>query len=115
MPGGLVQLTGFGAQNVFLNGNPSMTYFTKMYKRHTNFAMEHFQLPPMNVTDTNLPIAGNKTFRFKVPRYADLLHDCYLCVDIPDIWSPLVNIQATNNIAKEFPFQFVKLQCTHLC
>ena len=68
MPGGLVQLTGFGAQNVFLNGNPSMTYFTKMYKRHTNFAMEHFQLPPMNATDTNLPIAGNKTFRFKVPR-----------------------------------------------
>jgi len=108
MPGGLVQLTGFGAQNVFLNGNPSMTYFTKMYKRHTNFAMEHFQLPPMNVTDTNLPIAGNKTFRFKVPRYADLLHDCYLCVDIPDIWSPLVNIQATNNIAKEFQFQWIR-------
>jgi hypothetical protein len=108
MPGGLVQLTGFGAQNVFLNGNPSMTYFTKMYKRHTNFAMEHFHLPPTNVTDTNLPIAGTKTFRFKVPRYADLLHDCYLCVDIPDIWSPLAVIDATNNIAKEFQFQWIR-------
>lgn len=108
MPGGLVQLTGFGAQNVFLNGNPSMTYFTKMYKRHTNFAMEHFHLPPTNVTDTNLPISGTKTFRFKVPRYADLLHDCYLCVDIPDIWSPLVNIHTINNIAKEFQFQWIR-------
>jgi hypothetical protein len=108
MPGGLVQLTGFGAQNVFLNGNPSMTYFTKMYKRHTNFAMEHFQLPPMNVTDTNLPIAGNKTFRFKVPRYADLLHDCYLCVDIPDIWSPLVEIDKITHLAKEFQFQWIR-------
>ena len=108
MPGGLVQLTGFGAQNVFLNGNPSMTYFTKMYKRHTNFAMEHFHLPPTNVTDTNLPIAGTKTFRFKVPRYADLLHDCYLCVDLPDIWSPLAVIDPTNNIAKEFQFQWIR-------
>jgi len=108
MPGGLVQLTGFGAQNVFLNGNPSMTYFTKMYKRHTNFAMEHFHLPPNSVTDTNLPIAGNKTFRFKVPRYADMLHDCYLCVDIPDIWSPLVEVDPTTHLAKEFQFQWIR-------
>jgi len=108
MPGGLVQLTGFGAQNVFLNGNPSMTYFTKMYKRHTNFAMEHFHLPPNSVTDTNLPIAGNKTFRFKVPRYADMLHDCYLCVNIPDIWSPLVEVDPTTHLAKEFQFQWIR-------
>lgn len=108
MPGGLVQLTGFGAQNVFLNGNPSMTYFTKMYKRHTNFAMEHFHLPPNSVTDTNLAIAGNKTFRFKVPRYADLLHDCYVCVDIPDIWSSLVEVDKTTHLAKEFQFQWIR-------
>jgi hypothetical protein len=108
MPGGLVQLTGFGAQNVFLNGNPSMTYFTKMYKRHTNFAMEHFHLPPNSATDTNLPVAGNKTFRFKVPRYADLLHDCYLCVDIPDIWSPLVEVDPVTHLAKEFQFQWIR-------
>jgi len=107
MPGGLMQLTGVGAQNVFVNGNPSMSYFSKMYKRSTNFAMEHFRLDVRNVTDTNLPQAGQKTFRFKVGRYADLLHDCYLCVDIPDIWSGLSLVDEFGN-AKPFLFQWVR-------
>lgn len=106
MPGGLVQLTGFGAQNVFVNGNPSMTYFNKMYKRTTNFAMEHFRLNIANITDTTLPAAGRKTFNFPVPRYADLLHDCYVCVQIPDIWSPLSGFDANTGLAYETAFQW---------
>ena len=103
MPGGLMQLTGFGAQNVFVNGNPSMSYFMKMYKRTTNFAMEHFRLDVRNVTDTTIPQAGLKTFKFKVPRYADLLHDCYVCVDLPDIWSP---ISIYNQFGEGIPYEF---------
>ena len=106
MGGGLVQLTGFGAQNVFVNGNPSMTYFNKMYKRTTNFAMEHFRLNIAHITDTTLPPAGNKTFTFPVPRYADLLHDCYVCVQIPDIWSPLSGFDQTTSLAYETAFQW---------
>jgi hypothetical protein len=106
MGGGLVQLTGFGAQNVFVNGNPSMTYFNKMYKRTTNFAMEHFRLNIAHVTDTTLPPAGTKTFTFPVPRYADLLHDCYVCVQIPDIWSPLSGFDQTTSLAYETAFQW---------
>jgi len=107
MPGGLMQLTAYGAQNVFVNGNPSMTYFTKLYKRTTNFAMEHFRIDPRGVTDTNMPNAGTKTFRFKVPNYADMLHDCYLCVNIPDIWSPLVRTDNLNG-AEPMEFQWVR-------
>lgn len=103
-----MQLTGIGAQNVFVNGNPSMSYFSKMYKRSTNFAMEHFRLDPRNITDTNMPIAGQKTFRFKVPRYADLLHDCYLCVDIPDIWSGLSIVDPITKESMPFLFQWVR-------
>uniref|UniRef100_A0A6C0B6D1 Major capsid protein N-terminal domain-containing protein n=1 Tax=viral metagenome TaxID=1070528 RepID=A0A6C0B6D1_9ZZZZ len=106
MPGGLIQLTGFGAQNVFVNGNPSMTYFIKMYKRTTNFAMEHFRLSIANITDTTLPAAGKKTFNFPVPRYADLLHDCYVCVQIPDIWSPLSGYDQNTSEAYETAFQW---------
>jgi hypothetical protein len=108
MGGGLVQLTGFGAQNVFVNGNPSMTYFNKMYKRSTNFAMEPFRLDITNITDTTLPAAGNKTFTFPVPRYADLVHDCYLCVQLPDIWSPLSGFNQTNLLAYETAFQWIR-------
>ena len=106
MGGGLVQLTGFGAQNVFVNGNPSMTYFNKMYKRTTNFAMEHFRLNIANVTDTTLPPSGTKTFTFPVPRYADLVHDCYICVQIPDVWSPLSGYDQTTSLAYETAFQW---------
>ena len=104
MPGGLMQLTAFGAQNVLINGNPSMSYFTKLYKRTTNFAMEHFRLEPRNMTDTGLPQAGARTFRFKIPNYADLLHDCYLCLSLPDIWSPM--IQPSSTSTQGFPYEF---------
>jgi hypothetical protein len=41
MPGGaLLQLVAYGAQDVFLTGKPTVTFFQSVYKRHTNFAME---------------------------------------------------------------------------
>jgi len=102
MPGGLIQLVGMGAQNQFVNGNPSMTYFSVMYKRFTNFAMEHFQLN-FRGTDLNLSPTLPKVLRCKVPRYADLLHDCYICVNLPDIYSPLsINTNGTSATAYEF-------------
>ena len=107
MPGGLMQLTAFGAQNVLINGNPSMSYFTKLYKRTTNFAMEHFRLDPRSMTDTGLSQAGTRTFRFKVPNYADLLHDCYLCLTLPDIWSPLVvPVVKSGEPSPAYPYEF---------
>lgn len=40
MGGGLMQLVAYGAQDVYLTGNPQITFFKIIYKRHTNFAME---------------------------------------------------------------------------
>jgi hypothetical protein len=44
MSGGLMQLVAKGAQDQLVNGNPSFTHFRSVYKRHTDFAMEHFNL-----------------------------------------------------------------------
>lgn len=109
MPGGLLQLVGVGAQNQFVNGNPSMTYFTTMYKRSTNFAMEHFRVDFRGV-DLNLTSTGTKTFRAKFPRYADMLHDCYLCVNLPDIYSPVSidNPGSPSSTATPYEFQWIK-------
>ena len=38
--GALMQLVAYGAQDVYLTGNPSITFFQAVYKKHTNFAME---------------------------------------------------------------------------
>ena len=40
MPGGLIQLTAYGKEDAYLTGNPNLSYFKKVFKRHTNFVME---------------------------------------------------------------------------
>ena len=43
MAGGLMQLVAYGAQDVYLTGNPQITFFKVMYRRHTNFATESIE------------------------------------------------------------------------
>ena len=38
-----MQLVAYGAQDIYLTGNPMITYFKVVYRRHTNFAMESIQ------------------------------------------------------------------------
>ncbi len=111
MPGGLIQLVGVGAQNELVNGNPSMTHFRAVYRRHTNFAMDQIRMP---FTSSNLefPTTGTRTISCRVDRYAQLLHDCYLVLTLPNIWSPLKFLSGslpptgydagTNSIGYEF-------------
>ena len=113
MTGGLMQLVGKGAQDQLVNGNPSFTHFRSVYKRHTDFAMEHFRLY-FKTTNINLPQAGTLTLRAKIERYAQLLHDCYLNVQLPDIFSPVVPVASPppsanpNSNALGYEFQWVK-------
>lgn len=91
MPGGLLQLVGVGAQNELVNGNPSMTHFRSVYRRHTNFAMEHVR---MTFTSSNLEFnpTTTKTISCRIDRYSQMIHDCYLSITLPDIWSPLAPV-----------------------
>ena len=43
MCGGLMQLVAYGAQDVYLSGNPQITFFKVVYRRHTNFSVEPIQ------------------------------------------------------------------------
>ena len=88
MPGGLLQLVGVGAQNELVNGNPSMTHFRAVYRRHTNFAMEHIRMA-FSSSNLELSTTGTRTISCRIDRYAQLLHDSYLIFTLPDIWSPL--------------------------
>lgn len=87
MPGGLMNLVSQGQQNIILNGNPSKTFWKATFKKYTNFGKQNFRLdfegsPQLNLT-------AESTFTFKVKRYADLLMDCYICINLPNIWSPI--------------------------
>lgn len=109
MPGGLLQLVATGAQNQLLNGNPSFTFWRTMYKRYTNFAMESVRIEFENST-LMFPITGGPaTFRCKVKRVTDLLHDCYICFNLPDIWSPLYSASGTPaNNSPGYEFQWIQ-------
>ena len=93
MPGGLLQLVAIGAQNELINGNPSMTHFRAVYRRHTNFAMEAIR---MTFSSSNLEFAQTtkRTISCRIDRYAQMLHDTYLVLTLPDIWSPLYYLGA---------------------
>ena len=52
MPGGLLQLAAYGAQNQYLNGNPQLTFFKVVYRRYTNFSMEYIQQKNMDLNST---------------------------------------------------------------
>ena len=72
MGGGLLQLVAYGAQDVYLTGNPQITFFKVTYKRHSNFAIEAIEQT----------FNGNPTFGSRVTcqitRNGDLINRVYL-------------------------------------
>jgi hypothetical protein len=96
MAGGLMQLVGKGAQDQLVTGNPSFSHFRSVYKRHTDFAMEHFRLN-FKTTNLSMPAAGSLTLKTRVERFAQLVHDTYLSITLPNIYSPVVPITPPTN------------------
>jgi len=86
-----MQLVAKGAQDQLVNGNPSFTHFRSMYKRHTDFAMEHFRLY-FKTSNLSIPASGSLALQARVDRNAQLLNDCYLSITLPPIYSPIVPI-----------------------
>jgi hypothetical protein len=85
MPGGIMQLIYQGAQDLYLTGNPTMTFFKTVYKRYTQFGTEYISLPFDPIpTFTTLQITKATC---KIDRNADLLYDTYLVYDIPALYT----------------------------
>ena len=101
MPGGLIQLVAFGAQNVLLNGNPSVSFFKKVYKTYTNFSMES-----MRVIFNKNDILFNEstTLISKVKRNADLIQNVYFSFEIPTVRKKLVVNDDGNRVGDDFRF-----------
>ena len=77
--GGLMQLVAYGAQDVYLTGNPQITFFKVIYRRHTNFAMESIENP-----FNGAPNFGKKV-TCTIQRNGDLIHRIYLQATLPQV------------------------------
>jgi len=72
MGGGLMQLVAYGAQDIYLTGNPQITFFKVVYRRHTNFSMESIE-QTINGTPS---FGGNSTVT--ISRNGDLVYKVYV-------------------------------------
>jgi len=86
MGGGLMQLVAYGAQDIYLTGNPQITFFKVVYRRHTNFSMEAIE-QTWNGT-------SNATGRCTatISRNGDLVHRMYIEVTGPSSGSTSVDV-----------------------
>lgn len=83
MGGGIISLVANGAQDVYLTGNPQITYFKVIYRRYTNFAMETIELP----IDSARP--GGR-YSIEMLRQADLATKSALRVRVPAVRSDVL-------------------------
>jgi hypothetical protein len=84
MGGGLLQLVAYGAQDAYLSGNPQITFWRGLFKRHTNFAME-----PFRVNMTGQAAWGTKHSAI-LGRHADLVSSAYIEVELREDTGSLV-------------------------
>ena len=103
MAGGLLNLISTGNNNIFLTGNPSKTFFKVTYAKYTNFGLQKFRIDYDGLR--NLRLTEPSTFTFKMPRYAELLMDTYIVINLPTIWSPIYN-PCTNTANQWAPYDF---------
>jgi hypothetical protein len=79
MGGGLMQLVAYGAQDIYLTGNPQITFFKVVYRRHTNFACESIEQTFNGAVDFNNRVTAT------ISRNGDLISGMHIEVELPVI------------------------------
>ena len=80
-----MQLVAYGAQDIYLTGNPQITFFKVMYRRHTHFALESIE------QTFNGSVNFGKKITCTISRNGDLINRMYLRVELPAIKDNLTN------------------------
>jgi hypothetical protein len=73
-----MQLVSYGAQDVYISGNPQITFWKILYKRHTNFAVESIEVTFNGQADFNKRVTA------VINRNADLMYKTYVQVVLPE-------------------------------
>lgn len=91
MGGGLMQLVAYGAQDVYLTGNPQITFWKVTYRRHTNFSMESIEQTFNGQADFGRRVTCT------ISRNGDLAYRTYLQVTLPEINQDMANSSNSSN------------------
>jgi hypothetical protein len=103
MGGGLLQLVAYGAQDVYLTGNPQITFFKVAYRRHTNFALEAIE-QTFNGTSS----FGSRV-TCQITRNGDLINRIYFVGTVKNTSAPVTTTNNNNNCVALVPYFGLKL------
>tara|TARA_B100000767_G_C19773673_1_gene541407 strand:- start:1114 stop:3111 length:1998 start_codon:yes stop_codon:yes gene_type:complete len=79
MAGGLLQLASVGVEDEYLTTNPEITYFSKVYRRYTNFASEFKTL------HFDQSLSFNDTLTITIDKLGDLMGKSFIQVELPNL------------------------------
>jgi hypothetical protein len=110
-----MQLVSYGAQDVYISGNPQITFWKILYKRHTNFAVESIEVTFNGQADFNKRVTAI------INRNADMMYKTYLQVVLPEVnpgstsqdsarWVHFVGHQLVNMVEVEIGGQRIDRQ-----
>ena len=96
MGGSVLQLVAYGEQDIYLTGNPQITFFKIVYRRHTNFSMDNIK----QEFDNKVTKEGGD-FKSIASRKGDLISGAYIDVKLPSVTSTH-DLIWTNNTGHAF-------------
>ena len=85
MPGSLLQLVAIGSEDIFITGNPQITFFRSIYKRYSNFSQQHIDI--LFQGNDKLSYNNPSKLYIELPKYGHLISDISLELELPDIFS----------------------------
>lgn len=105
-----MQLVAYGAQDIYLTGNPQITFFKVVYKRHTNFSIESIRQTFNGVADFGRKVTCT------IARNGDLINNMYLQVTLPALadgerWTHRVGLALIKSVELEIGGQKIDKQC----
>jgi hypothetical protein len=100
MGGGLMQLVAYGAQDIYLTGNPQITFFKVVYRRHTNFSMEAIKQTFNGTADFGNDVSAT------ISRNGDLVYRMYLEHDA--VWTAQAGSGANIGLVERYGDSLIK-------
>ncbi len=102
-----MQLVAYGAQDIYLTGNPQITFFKVVYRRHTNFSMEAIE------QTINGTVSASSSVSVTVSRNGDLVGRSYLEVDTGTVNVANYGHSLIDNVELEIGGQRIDRQYGH--
>ena len=95
-----MQLVAYGAQDIYLTGNPQITFFKVVYRRHTNFSMESIKQTFNGTADFGGDVSAT------ISRNGDLVYRMYLEHDV--LFTSAVAANTYINICSNYGSNLIK-------